>query len=79
MNQGIINSELAFERRGRRFVENPTLPDPQPARVRALRQILLGITSSDGPGPRIGLVDGVKRTFYDDVTRGVPFAKDLTR
>jgi hypothetical protein len=35
-----------------------------------------GITSSDGPGPRIVLVDGVKRVFYDYMARGVPFGPD---
>jgi hypothetical protein len=35
-----------------------------------------GITSSDGPGPGIVLVDGVKRVFYDYIARGVPFGPD---
>ena len=31
-----------------------------------------GITASDGPGPAVCIVDGVKRTFYDYVERGAP-------
>ena len=35
-----------------------------------------GITSSDGPGPRTVMVDGVERRFYDYIARGVPFGPD---
>jgi hypothetical protein len=35
-----------------------------------------GLTATDGPGPRTLTVDGVKRTFYDYVARGVPDGPD---
>jgi len=35
-----------------------------------------GITASDGPGPAIRRVDGVRRRFYDYRARGVPFGPD---
>jgi hypothetical protein len=35
-----------------------------------------GITSSDGPGPRTLLVDGIERVFYDYIGRGVPYGPD---
>jgi hypothetical protein len=35
-----------------------------------------GITASDGPGPAILEVNGVKREFYDYVARGVPHGPD---
>lgn len=35
-----------------------------------------GITSSDGPGPRTLMVDGVERVFFDYIARGVPYGPD---
>lgn len=35
-----------------------------------------GVTASDGPGPATLLVDGVERTFYDYIARGVPYGPD---
>jgi hypothetical protein len=35
-----------------------------------------GLTATDGPGPRTLKIDGVKRTFYDYVARGVPDGPD---
>lgn len=39
-------------------------------------ELCWGITSSDGPGPCTVLVDGVERTFYDYIARGIPFGPD---
>ena len=35
-----------------------------------------GITASDGPGPAMLKIDGVKRRFFDYVARGVPDGPD---
>jgi hypothetical protein len=35
-----------------------------------------GVTASDGPGPTNRKIDGVERTFYDYLARGVPFGPD---
>ncbi|MEO5624691.1 MAG: glucoamylase family protein [Dokdonella sp.] len=35
-----------------------------------------GITASDGPGPDVRRIDGVKRRFYDYKGRGAPFGID---
>jgi hypothetical protein len=35
-----------------------------------------GITASDGPGPAIQEIDGIRREFFDYVARGVPFGPD---
>ena len=35
-----------------------------------------GITSSDGPGPKTMLVDGIERVFYDYIARGAPYGPD---
>jgi hypothetical protein len=35
-----------------------------------------GITASDGPGPATIKVDGVERTFYGYIARGVPYGPD---
>ena len=35
-----------------------------------------GITASDGPGPKTLRVDGVKRSFFDYIARGVPYGPD---
>jgi hypothetical protein len=35
-----------------------------------------GLTASDGPGPSVVEVDGVKRVFFDYVARGAPFGPD---
>ncbi|MEO8849815.1 MAG: glucoamylase family protein [Casimicrobiaceae bacterium] len=35
-----------------------------------------GITASDGPGPTTAKVDGVQRSFYDYLARGVPYGPD---
>lgn len=35
-----------------------------------------GITASDGPGPKIEEIDGIKREFFDYVARGVPYGPD---
>jgi hypothetical protein len=35
-----------------------------------------GLTASDGPGPAIREVNGVRRVFYDYVARGAPFGPD---
>jgi hypothetical protein len=35
-----------------------------------------GLTASDGPGPAVLEIDGVRRVFYDYVARGAPFGPD---
>lgn len=35
-----------------------------------------GLTASDGPGPAIREVNGVRRVFYDYIARGAPFGPD---
>jgi hypothetical protein len=35
-----------------------------------------GFTASDGPGPAVRIVDGVRRTFYGYMARGAPFGPD---
>ncbi len=35
-----------------------------------------GFTASDGPGPGVRRVDGIKRRFYDYKARGAPFGPD---
>jgi hypothetical protein len=35
-----------------------------------------GFTASDGPGPAVREVNGVRRVFYDYVARGAPFGPD---
>jgi hypothetical protein len=35
-----------------------------------------GLTASDGPGPAVLEVDGVRRVFYDYYARGAPFGPD---
>ena len=35
-----------------------------------------GFTASDGPGPSVRKVDGIKRRFYDYKARGAPFGPD---
>ena len=35
-----------------------------------------GITSSDGPGPKTLMVDGVERVFHDYIARGAPYGPD---
>lgn len=35
-----------------------------------------GLTASDGPGPRTATIDGIERTFFDYVARGVPYGPD---
>ncbi|MBL0163721.1 MAG: hypothetical protein IPP82_08830 [Xanthomonadales bacterium] len=35
-----------------------------------------GITASDGPGPRVEIIDGTERRFYDYEGRGAPFGID---
>lgn len=35
-----------------------------------------GITASDGPGPAVRRIAGIKRRFYDYVARGVPYGPD---
>jgi len=35
-----------------------------------------GLTASDGPGPAVLEVNGVRRVFYDYVARGAPFGPD---
>ena len=35
-----------------------------------------GLTATDGPGPRVLTIDGVKRRFYDYIARGVPDGPD---
>lgn len=35
-----------------------------------------GLTASDGPGPAVLDVDGVRRVFYEYVARGAPFGPD---
>lgn len=39
-------------------------------------QHVWGLTASDGPGPMVRQVRGVKRRFYDYVARGVPYGPD---
>jgi hypothetical protein len=39
-------------------------------------ELCWGITASDGPGPEILDIDGVKREFFDYVARGVPHGPD---
>jgi hypothetical protein len=35
-----------------------------------------GFTASDGPGPAVLVVDGVRRVFYDYIARGAPYGPD---
>jgi hypothetical protein len=35
-----------------------------------------GLTASDGPGPAVLEIDGVRRVFYDYDARGAPFGPD---
>lgn len=35
-----------------------------------------GLTASDGPGPAVLIVDGIKREFFDYTARGAPFGPD---
>lgn len=35
-----------------------------------------GLTASDGPGPKIAIIDGIERTFFDYVARGAPYGPD---
>jgi hypothetical protein len=35
-----------------------------------------GLTASDGPGPHVRTVDGVRRTFFGYLARGAPFGPD---
>ena len=35
-----------------------------------------GLTASDGPGPSVRVVDGVRREFFGYVARGAPFGPD---
>jgi hypothetical protein len=35
-----------------------------------------GLTASDGPGPAVRMVDGVRRKFYGYLARGAPFGPD---
>ncbi len=35
-----------------------------------------GLTASDGPGPSVRIVDGVRREFFGYVARGAPFGPD---
>jgi len=35
-----------------------------------------GITASDGPGPAVRVVDGIRRKFYGYLARGAPFGPD---
>jgi hypothetical protein len=35
-----------------------------------------GLTASDGPGPAVRTVNGVRRVFYDYLARGAPFGPD---
>jgi hypothetical protein len=35
-----------------------------------------GLTASDGPGPAVLTVDGIRRVFYDYTGRGAPFGPD---
>ncbi len=35
-----------------------------------------GITASDGPGPAVRTIGGVRRRFYDYIARGAPFGPD---
>jgi len=35
-----------------------------------------GITASDGPGPAVKTIGGVRRVFYDYIARGVPYGPD---
>jgi hypothetical protein len=35
-----------------------------------------GLTASDGPGPSVKVVDGIRRVFYDYIARGAPFGPD---
>ena len=39
-------------------------------------ELCWGITSSDGPGPKTLMVDGIERVFHDYIARGVPYGPD---
>jgi hypothetical protein len=47
-----------------------------PRRFRGYGEWSWGITASDGPGPAVKHVDGVRRRFFDYAARGVPFGPD---
>jgi hypothetical protein len=47
-----------------------------PQNFKGYGSCLWGITASDGPGPGTQKIDGVERTFYDYIARGVPAGPD---
>lgn len=47
-----------------------------PGRWKDYTELCWGITASDGPGPEIRSVDGVKRKFFGYAARGVPDGPD---
>ncbi|HUE24366.1 MAG TPA: glucoamylase family protein [Bryobacteraceae bacterium] len=47
-----------------------------PNRFSHYHQYNWGFTASDGPGPAVCKVDGVRRVFFDYEARGVPFGPD---
>ncbi|HMF58699.1 MAG TPA: glucoamylase family protein [Pyrinomonadaceae bacterium] len=47
-----------------------------PRKFKGYNENCWGITASDGPGPAIRKVDGVKRRFYDYRARSIPYGPD---
>src|SRR6266545_5000144 len=47
-----------------------------PRKVRGYGEYCWGITASEGPGPAVLVIDGVKRRFFDYVARSIPRGPD---
>jgi hypothetical protein len=47
-----------------------------PRKLKGYHENCWGITASDGPGPAIRKIDGVKRRFHDYRARSIPFGPD---
>src|SRR5206468_4907926 len=47
-----------------------------PRRFAGYSERCWGVSASDGPGPAVLQIDGVKRYFYDYRERGVPYGPD---
>jgi hypothetical protein len=63
------NSRRATHVQQRYAIDNPL-------RFKGYGRDAWGITASDGPGPAVRRIDGVKRRFFDYAGRGAPFGID---
>ncbi len=69
-----------FENSRRAAIHPPAVWKRKSARLCALSRIYnWGLTASDGPGPSVIDVNGIRRVFYDYVARGAPFGPDDVR